>query len=60
LDKSLIDYANITKDVVILGTINCIEIWAAEKYSERFQERSTKAIALGNLIAERKRNSNAK
>ena len=60
LDKSLIDYANITKDVVILGTINCIEIWASEKHSELFANRSSQAIALGNLIAERKRNSNAK
>lgn len=32
IPQSLLDYANIEKDVIIIGTINSLEIWSPENF----------------------------
>jgi len=50
LPENLLKYANIDKEVVILGLINRVEIWAKEVWMERFKnigqriEKSTRSL----------------
>jgi MraZ protein len=53
LDKSLIDYAKITKDVVICGAVDCIEIWAADEWENIDRARDDEIVEIGNDIANR-------
>ena len=53
LDKTLIDYANITKEVVISGSDDCIEIWSADAWENVEKLRDEEIISIGNDIANR-------
>ena len=58
LDKSLIDYAKINKEVVVVGNDDCIEIWDVNEWENVDEQRDQQIVSIGNSIAER--NLNAK
>jgi MraZ protein len=52
LPQSLREYAEIQKDVVILGAINRIEIWSEKNWSEYREENEKSFDSLGEKIAD--------
>ncbi len=52
LPQSLREYAEIQKDVVILGAINRIEIWSEKHWSEYREENEKTFDSLGEKIAD--------
>lgn len=58
LDKSLIDYAKINKEVVVVGNDDCIEIWDVNEWENVDEQRDQQIVSIGNSIADR--NLNAK
>lgn len=58
LDKALIDYAHITKEVMVVGNDNCIEVWDVNEWENVNNERDMEIVSIGNTIADR--NSNGK
>ena len=51
LTQALLDYANITRDVVIVGRAGQAEIWDAEKFETFEQENRTPEKLLASLEA---------
>lgn len=52
LDKSLIEHAKITKDVIIIGSDKVIEIWDPVIWQEVEKNREEELVNFGNEIAE--------
>lgn len=50
LPPTLKEYANLTKDIILVAALNYIEIWDAEKYKKLFEDISPEAY--GKLAAE--------
>ena len=52
LPLTLREYAGISKDVVIVGMTNRIEIYSREKWQQRFDESQKKLEMMGDKLAE--------
>ena len=54
LSKSLMDYAGLTKDIVLASAVNKIEIWDKSKYTEFFEKISPESFSsLANEVMNR-------
>ncbi|MEJ7823577.1 MAG: division/cell wall cluster transcriptional repressor MraZ [Chitinophagaceae bacterium] len=45
LPQTLKEYANLTKDIILVAALNSIEIWDAEKYKKLFEDISPEAYS---------------
>lgn len=45
LPPTLKEYANLTKDIILVAALNYIEIWDAEKYKKLFEDISAEAYS---------------
>ena len=52
ISQSLREYADVQKEVVILGAINRIEIWSEENWNKYKEENEKSFDALGEKIAD--------
>jgi MraZ protein len=52
LPTTLREYAGITKDVVLVGMTNRIEIWSRERWQQKFDESQKKLEVLGDKLAD--------
>jgi MraZ protein len=52
IPQTLREYAGITKDVILVGMTNRIEIWSREKWQMKFDESQKKLEMLGDKLAE--------
>jgi MraZ protein len=52
ISQSLREYANIIRDVVVLGAIKRIEIWSDENWNQYREENEKSFDALGEKIAD--------
>lgn len=52
LPPTLRDYAGITKDVVMVGMVNRIEIWAKDRWNGVFESALTSITSMGDKLAE--------
>jgi MraZ protein len=55
LPKTLIDYAGLEKDVILVSAVNKIEIWDNSKYKKLFESFSPEGYSkLANAVMNRK------
>lgn len=52
IPKTLLDYAKIMKDVLIVGVSTRIELWAPEHYQEQMQDRDAYAKTAEELMTD--------
>ena len=52
IPPTLREYADLTKDVVIVGLLRKIEIWAKDRWSEAFQRSQKSFEEIGDVLAE--------
>ncbi len=52
LPPTLRDYAGIVRDVVVVGAISRIEIWAKERWDKVFEEAQASVQQMGDRLAE--------
>lgn len=50
--QTLRDYAGITREVVVVGMIRRVEIWAKERWEKVFNEAQMNVAELGNKLAD--------
>ncbi|OGQ49437.1 MAG: division/cell wall cluster transcriptional repressor MraZ [Deltaproteobacteria bacterium RIFCSPLOWO2_02_FULL_47_10] len=52
IPPTLREYAGITKDVILVGMTNRIEIWSRERWLQKFDESQKKLELLGDKLAD--------
>ena len=52
IQSTLRDYAGITKDVVLVGMTNRIEIWSKERWQQAFDSSQKKLELMGDKLAD--------
>jgi len=52
IPQTLREYAGISKDVVLVGMTNRIEIWSREKWQSKFDESQKKLELMGDKLAD--------
>lgn len=52
IPQTLREYAGITKDVVLVGMTNRVEIWSRERWQQKFDESQKKLEMLGDKLAD--------
>jgi MraZ protein len=52
LPPTLRDYAGIQRDVVIVGMVRRIEIWAAERWKPVFDDAQSRLLSMGDKLAD--------
>lgn len=52
IPQTLREYAGITKDVILVGVTNRIEIWSRERWLPKFDESQKKLEMLGDKLAD--------
>lgn len=52
IPPTLRDYAAITKDVVLVGMVNKIEIWSSERWNKVFEEALGSLSSIGDKLAD--------
>lgn len=52
IPPTLRDYAGIQRDVVIVGMVRRIEIWAAERWKPVFEDAQSRLLSLGDKLAD--------
>ncbi len=52
LPPTLRDYAGIQRDVVIVGMVKRLEIWAAERWKPVFDDAQSRLLSMGDKLAD--------